>query len=100
MATVSVPSTAEMDDGRVLHVLVDQRDLARAEAQGINNTTKHSYMRFLVWAALSRTKQYPGPWETFNETDCVEATDAVEAEEPAGDDDGLDPGRKARSAGT
>jgi hypothetical protein len=97
MATVAVVSRAEMDDGRTLTVTVDQRDLARAEAQGVDNTTRHTYIRFVVWSALSRTGQYAGPWEIFNETDCVEATDE-EPEEPAGDEDGLDPGRKDRSA--
>lgn len=99
MGTIAIPSTAEMDNGVTLQVVVDQRDLARAEARGIDNTTRHSYVRFLVWAALTRTKQYVGPWEMFNETDCVEASDAG-AEVPAGDEGSLDPGRKAQSATT
>ncbi len=99
MGSIAIPSQAEMDNGTTLTVVVDQRDLARAEAQGIDKSTRHSYVRFLVWAALTRTKQYTGPWEQFNETDCVEAIDE-QAEVPAGDDEGLDPGRKARSAGT
>jgi hypothetical protein len=98
VATVRVPVMAEMDDGRTLSATVDQRDYARVEAQDLPSTSRMTYIRFLAWSALTRTKQYTGPWAQFNETDCVEVSDL--AEEPAGADEGLDPGRKAPPAAT
>ena len=95
---VKIPIRAELDDGRTLRGNIDQRDLAKAEAQEISSDAKHTWVRFLAWAVLSRTKQYGGTWEQFNETDCVEAIDG--AEEPASADEGLDPGRSAPSAGS
>ena len=93
---LKIPIKAEMEDGRVLKGFIDQRDLARYEAEGLPDG-KHTHVRFLAWAVLSRTKQYTGTWQQFNETDCVEAIDG--AEESTDADDGLDPGQKAPSAG-
>lgn len=93
-----VPATAEMDDGRVLKVFIDQRDYAAVEAEEINPAThRNTYVRFVTWAALKRTKQYSGTWAEFNAKDCVEAIDG----EPEGSDDTerLDPGQQAPSAG-
>jgi hypothetical protein len=88
-----IPVNVELDDGRELRIAVDQRDFAKAEAQEIGQGSRHTWVRFLAWSALSRNKLYGGSWEQFNEVDCVEATDALE--EPAGADESLDPGRKA-----
>jgi hypothetical protein len=95
---VKIPITAEMEDGRVLRAVVDQRDLARVEAQEIGSDQRVTWVRFLAFAALSRGKQYSGTWESFNETDCVEAIDGAEG--PAGTDEGLDPGHAAPVAGS
>jgi len=97
---IRVPVTVEMDDGRELKAVIDQRDYAAVEAAEIDPAThRNTWVRFLAWSALARTKQYGGPFEVFNTTDCVEATHR-EPEVPAGDEDGLDPGRKAPSAGS
>lgn len=92
-----VPITAEMDDGRMLHAVLDQRDYARLEAAGIGDEAFHTSSRFLAFSGLSRTKQYGGTWEQFNTNDCVEVT--VEQEESADADESLDPGRSAPLAG-
>lgn len=92
---VKVPITVEMDDGRTLNVIIDQRDYAAVEAQEIDpRAQRNIWMRFLGFNALSRTKQYSGSWEQFNTVDAVE----VMSEAPDGDEDGLDPGRKAPGA--
>lgn len=96
---IRVPIKAEMDDGRILEAVVDQRDYAKAEGAGITLDVTNLWMRYLAWSALKRNKQYGGTWEQFNEVDCVEATDG-KTEEPAGADEGLDPGRSASSAGS
>lgn len=96
---VKIPIAAELDDGRVLHATADQRDLAKAEAQELGPGRRITWVRFVAWSALSRTRQYGGTWEQFNETDCVEAIDG-DQEEPTGADEGLDPGRSAASAGS
>lgn len=93
-----IPVKVEMDDGRELAVTVDQRDFAKAEGAEITQDTRHMWVRFLAWSALSRRKQYSGTWQEFNEVDCVEASDVLE--EPTGADDGLDPGRPATGAGS
>jgi hypothetical protein len=99
VATTRVPVTAEMDDGRVLSAVIDQRDYARAEAQDLPDSALMTRVRFLTWSALNRAGRYAGSWEQFNTTDCVEASD-VAPEEPAGAEEGLDPGRKAPPAAT
>lgn len=96
---VKVPIRAELDDGRTLTAMVDQRDFARAEGADITQDTRITWLRYIAWAALSRTKQYTGSWEQFNDTDCVEADDDKQ-EEPAGADEGLDPGRSAPTGGS
>jgi hypothetical protein len=97
--TIKVPMNVEMDDGRTLNVVIDQRDYAAVEAQeGIDrHQHRNMYARYLAYNALARTKQYIGPWEQFNGVDCVEAL-AVEQEEPD-DAERLDPGQPAASAG-
>lgn len=97
---VKVPVTVEMDDGRTLNVVLDQRDYAAVEAQDIDpQQQRNTWMRFLAFNALARSKQYGGSWAEFNTADCVEALSSDDVEEPTGDDEGLDPGRKAPSAG-
>lgn len=95
---LKIPVTVALDDDRTLTVTCDQRDFAKAEAQEIDSDTKHTWVRFLAWSALTRTKQYSGTWQEFNEVDCVEASDVQE--EPAGADEGLDPGLQDPPAGS
>jgi hypothetical protein len=95
---IKVPLTVEMDDGRTLKVVIDQRDYAAVEAQEIEPMTQRNlWSRYLAFNGLKRTKQYGGTWEQFNTVDCVEAiSDAPEA--PDGDES-LDPGRAAPTGG-
>lgn len=100
MAYTKTAVRAVMDDGRELTAMADQRDLAAAEGAEIDSRlTRMTWVRFIAWSALSRSKQYGGSWEEFNTKDCVEASD-VAAEVPAGDEDRLDPGRPASAAGS
>lgn len=96
---IRIPVSAELEDGRTLTALVDQRDFARAEGADIGQDTRVTWVRYIAWSALARTKQYTGTWEQFNTTDCVEAIDG-DQEEPSGADEGLDPGRKAPGDGS
>ena len=97
---VKIPVSAELEDGRTLKALVDQRDFARAEGADIGTDGQRiTWVRFITWSALSRTKQYSGTWEQFNDVDCVEALDD-DQEEPGGADEGLDPGRPAPGGGS
>lgn len=95
-----VPIITEMEDGRVLKAVCDQRDFAAAEGADIDRHTHvHTWVRYLAFAALTRTKQYGGSWEQFNTLDCIEASDVV-VEESGDTDEGLDPGRKAPGDGS
>jgi hypothetical protein len=100
MPRIATAMTVELDDGRTLNCTVDQRDWARLEAADIPDRARQTRVRFLAWSALKRGKQYTGPWDEFNDTDCVEASDIPPAEEPTGDDEGLDPGQTVPSDGT
>lgn len=97
MAHTQVPIHVLMDDGRELSVVADQRDYARAEAQELPERSRLTWVRFIAWSALVRTKQYGGAWEEFNSSDCVEASDVPE--ESADAEDRPDPGRTDQSAG-
>lgn len=96
MARSKVPITVELDGGRQLQAVVDQRDFARAEGQDISAAAKYTWIRFLGYAALTRTGQYEGTWERFNGVDCVEVAEVPAAAE----DDADDPGRPDRGAGS
>jgi hypothetical protein len=97
---VKVKISCEMDDGRTLVAICDQRDFAAAEAADVGRMeNRHSWVRFCAWNAMKRARSYDGSWEKFNERECVEAVDAP-VEEPTGDDDGLDPGRKGPTDAT
>lgn len=102
MAILKIDMVAEMDDGAVHAVAVDQRDLARWEAAVASDLPNGQYtrLRYLAWSALHRTKRYGGTWEQFNTTDCVEVGDPPkDDEEEAGDGaERLDPGPKDQSA--
>lgn len=93
-----IPVTVEMDDGRTLKVTCDQRDFAAVEAADISREQRHTWVRYIAFSVLVRTKQYGGSWEQFNTVDCVEASDVVEESTDA--EDGLDPGRKDPGAGS
>jgi hypothetical protein len=99
MGTVRVPVTAELEDGKIINGLADQRDFAAAEGANIvRERAPLTWVRYVTWHALHRTGTYQGNWEAFTEQ-CVEAYDG-EQEEPAGDDAGLDPGQPATTAGS
>lgn len=96
---IALKATAEMDDGRTLSVVLDQREYASAEAAeatiaGMSGS--HTRARYMVFHALKRTDQYKGTWAQFNGRDCIEVE--TFPEDADGDDDGLDPGRKDPSA--
>lgn len=96
MATIRAKVSVEFAGGLTRSAVADQRDYAAAEGLGVSPRTAHTWVRAVAWAALVRTKQYPGSWTEFNEVDCVEAIDG----EPEGDDESLDPGRSAPTGGS
>lgn len=85
----------EMADGREFTAVVDQRDLAAAEAQFPDGVGRFTEVRFLAWSALSRELAIAVPWDKFNKADCVEARDPNPDEVTA-----LDPTQSAASAGS
>ena len=93
-----VPVTVEMDDGRTVKVVCDQRDFAAVEGADIGRGQQHTWVRYIAFNAMTRGKQYSGSWEQFNAVDCIEASDVVEESDDA--DDGLDPGRKVPGDGS
>jgi hypothetical protein len=98
MASIKVPMTIEMDDGRILKAVVDQRDYAAVEAQEIDSINQRNiWARFIAFNALTRTKQYGGTWEQFNTVDCLEAIS--HSQEESTDAESLDPGRPAPTGG-
>jgi hypothetical protein len=97
MAATRTPIQAEMDDGRVLTAMFDQRDMAVMEALELPDRALMLKLRALAWSALRRSGQYTGTWEQFNEKDCVEAVDpSADEDEPEGEQ-GLDPGLSTSS---
>jgi hypothetical protein len=84
-----------MADGNEHLAVVDQRDLAAAEAQFPDGTRAHTHIRFLAWSALLRAKLINLTWDKFNKVDCVEASDPKPDEETE-----LDPTTPAASAGS
>lgn len=92
-----VPVVVEMEDGRSVKLSCDQRDFAAVEGADITRVQRHTWVRYMAFSAMCRTKQYSGSWEQFNAVDCVEASDVVE--EADSDDEGLDPGRKVPGDG-
>lgn len=65
-----------MADGRELTAPADQRDLAACEAAYPNGPGMFTQIRFLAWSALSRTLAISMPWDKFNKSECVDASDA------------------------
>lgn len=100
MPKQAVEMSVELADGTTRMVVVDQRDLAAAEGAGIGRERLHTWLRYTAWNALRRNG-YSGTWDHFNTLDAVEVIDqrVLGEEGPAGDEDGLDPGRKAARAG-
>lgn len=96
--SLRVPVTVEMDDGRKVTVVADQRDFAAAEGADLDRRSQvHTWVRYIAFNAMVRTKQYAGAWQEFNTRDCVEATDVMEESDDT--EDGLDPGRKVPGDG-
>lgn len=98
MSVITAPIEVDLDGGQQLRATADQRDFARAEGQGVSSATIHTWTRAVAWAALTRTGQYSGTWQRFNDVDCIEARD-FELEVPDGDEDGLDPGQSTATGG-
>ncbi len=93
-----VPVSVEMEDGRIIKVVCDQRDFAAVEGAEIDrHAHMHSYIRYMAFSALTRMKKYSGTWEQFNTMDCIEASDVVEESDDA--EQSLDPGRKVPGDG-
>lgn len=72
---------ATMADGNEYIAVVDQRDLAAAEAQFPDGIGRFTHARFLAWSALLRAKTINVTWEKFNKVDCIEAADPKPDEE-------------------
>lgn len=87
-----------------VRVVVDQRDLAAAEAAGLGDDTiqRHSRTRFLAWSAGRRAGHWRTPWPKFNDQECVHAevpadfNDDDDADGETGAD-ALDPGQTGPS---
>lgn len=85
----------ELDNGELITVTADQRDIAEAEEAGYNGQGRRTnWVRFMAFAAAVRTGKYSKTWDDFRK-EVVEVNEAVE--ESAGGADGLDPGRTAPS---
>lgn len=114
MPRLQIELSAEMDDGRTLEVVADQRDVARWEVQPFGcpmsewSSRINLAYRWLAWSALTRHQLLAGPdgkqltWDQFDSL-CIEVSD------PPGDDgdqgDGVgggdaDPGQPDPSAPT
>lgn len=76
-----------------VRVMVDQRDLAAAEAAGLpgDTTQLHTRTRYLAWSAGRRAGHWRTAWPKFNEQECIHAE--VPEDHVDGDGDALDPGR-------
>jgi hypothetical protein len=83
-----------------VRVLVDQRDMAAAEAVDLGPDCGRyaTRTRFLSWNAGKRAGHWSMPWPEFNETRCVQAEVAHDEPVPSAPDD-LDPGRKDQTDG-
>ena len=92
-------------DGRAeqLRVLVDQRDLAAAEAEDLGPDCGRplTRTRYLAWRAAKRAGVVSTPWPKFNEVECVQAEVAPDYQPDRPEDrvDDLDPGRPDQNAG-
>jgi hypothetical protein len=80
-------ATGEIVTARVIHpdVIRYQETAQRHQwptltiKDGAGSTPHLNYEdTFTAWAALRRTNQYAGKWETFKDTDCVELVVDVE----------------------
>lgn len=107
MTRLRMELRAEMEDGRALDVVADQRDVARWEVQPFGcamsewDSRINLATRFLAWSALTRQGELAGQtWDQFN-ADCVEVgdmpapDDADDADDQAADAD--PPGRPGPS---
>lgn len=79
-------AVVELADGRIVEVRITNPDSIRYETTAQRHgwpgmqikdgvgTMGDQYRRvtFETWAALKRTGQYDGPWEKFEQTDCVD----------------------------
>lgn len=103
MARLQIKYLAEMADGTVHEVTVDQRDFARLEAADIAEEAMHTRARFLVYNAMKRGKLVTSSFEKFNFEECMgieSAEQPAAEEEDAEDEQSLDPGRKPAGAGS
>lgn len=110
MPRLQMELRAELEGGRTLDVVADQRDVARWEVQPFGCAMSewgariNTAYRFLAWSAATRGQLLAPPmtWEQFDAA-CIEVADP-----PAGDgdqdDDGdqgaADPGQPGPSAAT
>jgi hypothetical protein len=85
-----------------VEVFVDQRDLARAEADESGNVERPlTRNRFLAWSAAKRAGVVSCTWEKFNGHECIDATVSTSYKEETDADqvDELDPGQVDQNAG-
>jgi hypothetical protein len=80
----------EMVGGDTYDVVIDQRDLAAAEADDNGSPDRiHTRIRFLGWHAAKREERYTGTFRAFNEKDCVDVMGKPDPKEkPDTDGDG------------
>lgn len=110
MARTRIELQAELEDGKLLLCVADQRDIARWEVQEeaqLKPQPAITRLRFLAYSALHRQQLFTGSWADFQEQ-CLEAGPPDEPEQPAvtaqaerqeqEEEQGLDPGRSDQSA--
>lgn len=76
----------ELEGGHTYAVVADQRDVARFETEDFYTLRKHSFLRYVAWAASVRQVLTDLSWDEFNRF-CVEVGDVKPEAEP------LDPGQ-------
>jgi hypothetical protein len=84
--------------GDPVAVVTDQRDWAKLEAADFRETMNFTRTRYIAWSAMCRAGQYAGPFERFNERDCVDVALPDKTEDD--DDQGKDHGRRVTFEGT
>lgn len=86
MGALKFDLQVELEGGHVYTVVADQRDVARFETEDFYTPRKHSFLRYVAWAASVRQGLTDFRWVDFNQV-CVEVGDIKPEAEP------LDPGQ-------
>lgn len=96
MGALRLPYEIEFEDGKIIEVIGDQRDLAAVELQDWYDParTRQSLARYVAWHAAKRQGKTDLGWPKFNAV-VVEVRDKGSADDAAGE--GVDPGPRDTS---